>query len=50
MDGKPCFNPVVFYRKEGEKRLKDKLSYLSNEELIQIIKKYVPDYKGYAYK
>lgn len=50
IDDKPSFNPIVFYRKEGEKKLKDKLNYLSSEELIQIIKEYVPDLKGYAYK
>lgn len=50
MDDKPSFNPVVFYKKEGEKKLKDKLNYLSNEELIQMIKEYVPDLKGSAYK
>ncbi|MBI6874848.1 hypothetical protein [Clostridium aciditolerans] len=46
IDDKPSFNPIAFYRKEGEKKLKEKLSYLSNEELIQIIKEYVSDHKG----
>lgn len=50
IDDKPSFNPIAFYRKEGEKKLKDKLSYLSNEELIQIIKEYVSDHKGDACK
>ena len=47
---RPSFNPVVFYRKEGEKKLRDKLNYLSNEELVEMIREYVPDLKGYAYK
>lgn len=50
IDDKPSFNPIAFYRKEGEKKLKEKLSYLSNEELIQIIKEYVSDHKGDACK
>ncbi len=50
IDDKPSFNPIAFYRKEGEKKLKEKLSYLSNEELIQIIKEYVSDHKGDAGK
>ncbi|MBV7271510.1 hypothetical protein I6U48_01070 [Clostridium sp. PL3] len=49
MYDKPSFNPVAFYKKEGEKKLKDKLNYLSNEELIQMIEEYVPDLKGSAY-
>ncbi|WML33374.1 hypothetical protein [Clostridium sp. OS1-26] len=48
IDNKPSFNPIAFYRKEGEKKLKEKLSYLSSEELIQIIKDYVSDHKGDA--
>lgn len=50
IEDKPSFNPVAFYKKEGEKRLRDKLNYLSNDELIQMIKEYVPDLKGYVYK
>lgn len=50
IDDKPSFNPIAFYRKEGEKKLKEKLSYLSSEELIQIIREYVSDHKGDACK
>ncbi|MBE6043575.1 MULTISPECIES: hypothetical protein [Clostridium] len=46
----PFFNPIAFYMKEGEKRLREKLNYFSNQELKSIIKAYAPDPKGYAYR
>jgi hypothetical protein len=45
----PFFNPIAFYVKEGEKRLREKLNYFSNEELKSVIKVYAPDPKGHAY-
>lgn len=46
----PKFNPIETYRKGGEEELLALLKELEVEDMKDIIRKYLPDPRGYVYK
>lgn len=46
----PKLNPIEIYRENGEHKLKEILNGLEIEDMKDIIRKYLPDPRGYVYK